>query len=268
MGRYAIFDLDGCLSDDRHRLHLIEEASDGAKVYSRYHESLGEDAAMNLSVLRSCVDGGCNIIFLTSRPEHYRTATENWIEDKLAGPITLLRLGNYKLFMRSANDRRPSPTFKVDWLETLGIPAEEIKAAFDDRKDVLAAYKDWGVSPFRVTRLTYPSLGIDGLDEVAATSTSAAGKSTTADLLRKAADTMDERNADYKDNWRNVPEVVKALFPEGLPYDIVTQPEWHLFELMIVKLTRFANSDFNHQDSIHDLGVYAFMIESILEESK
>lgn len=268
MGRYAIFDLDGCLSDDRHRLHLIREVADGSKVYSLYHERLEEDAAMNLSVLQSCVDGGCKIIFLTSRPEGYRTATESWIEDKLAGAIPMLRLGNYKLAMRPKNDTRKSPEFKVDWLNAHDIFAEEIKAAFDDREDVLAAYKDWGISPLRVTHLTYPSLGIDGLDEVTATSTSAAGKSTTADLLRKAADTMDERNADYKDNWRNVPEVIKALFPEGLPYDIVTQPEWHLFELMIVKLTRFANSDFNHQDSIHDLGVYAFMIESILEESK
>jgi len=43
---------------------------------------------------------------------------------------------------------------------------------------------------------------------------------------------------------------------------------WHLFELLIVKLTRFANQSFGHQDSIHDAAIYAAMIESITEENK
>jgi hypothetical protein len=33
---------------------------------------------------------------------------------------------------------------------------------------------------------------------------------------------------------------------------------------MIVKITRFANSDLNHKDSIHDAAVYAAMVESLL----
>jgi hypothetical protein len=42
--------------------------------------------------------------------------------------------------------------------------------------------------------------------------------------------------------------------------------KWHLFELMVVKLTRFANSGLTHQDSIHDLAVYAAMVESIVNQ--
>jgi hypothetical protein len=48
--------------------------------------------------------------------------------------------------------------------------------------------------------------------------------------------------------------------PEGL----VTTDTWHLFEIIVVKLTRFANSRLEHKDSIHDIAVYSAMIESEL----
>ena len=60
-----------------------------------------------------------------------------------------------------------------------------------------------------------------------------------------------------------------ALFPEGV--ELKTQEDfntWHLFELMIVKLTRFANSNLTHVDSIHDCAVYAAMVQSLIEKEK
>ena len=88
----------------------------------------------------------------------------------------------------------------------------------------------------------------------------------TCVILKKAAQTFHERNAVYKDNANNVANVMGALFPNGV---VLKTPDdfnrWHLFELLIVKLTRFANSGLLHKDSIHDAMVYAAMVESLIE---
>lgn len=90
---------------------------------------------------------------------------------------------------------------------------------------------------------------------------------TPHDILRGMARTFEERNRVYGDNYRMVGQVMKALFPNGITllssddYDV-----YHLFELKIVKLTRFAISGLSHRDSIHDDAVYSAMIESLLTE--
>lgn len=91
-----------------------------------------------------------------------------------------------------------------------------------------------------------------------------------AEILAEMAETYRERNKVYGDNYKRVGLVMSALFPQGVT--IVTPEQfnvWHLFELMVVKMTRFANSGLSHQDSIHDLAVYAAMVESLVtpEES-
>lgn len=85
-----------------------------------------------------------------------------------------------------------------------------------------------------------------------------------ADVLQEMADTFRERNKVYGDNYKSVGNVMAALFPGGIA---LVMPDdfnrWHLFELIVVKLTRFANSGLTHIDSIHDAAVYAAMVESL-----
>ena len=87
-----------------------------------------------------------------------------------------------------------------------------------------------------------------------------------AQILEEMANTFRERNRVYGDNYKNVGEVMVALFPKGI--NLRSNDDfniWHLFELMIVKITRFANSDLKHKDSIHDAAVYAAMVESLIK---
>jgi regulator of sigma D len=57
-----------------------------------------------------------------------------------------------------------------------------------------------------------------------------------------------------------------ALFlPQGAPPELLHAPHFHLFELLIVKLSRFAKSNLSHADSIHDAAIYAAMIQTALE---
>lgn len=81
-------------------------------------------------------------------------------------------------------------------------------------------------------------------------------------ILREMAATFEERNAVYGNNYLRVAPVIRALWPDGVPAGLVTEDRWHLFELVIVKLTRFARGNLTHIDSIHDAAVYAAMIES------
>lgn len=89
-------------------------------------------------------------------------------------------------------------------------------------------------------------------------------KGTAADVLAAAAATFRERNAVYGSNYRMVGPMMAVLFPDGVPSELVTHHSFHLFELMLVKLSRFAISGLSHQDSVRDLAVYAAMIESII----
>jgi len=94
-------------------------------------------------------------------------------------------------------------------------------------------------------------------------------KKNAADILAEMAETFRERNKVYGDNYKRVGDVMVALFPEGV--ELKTQEDfntWHLFELMIVKLTRFANSNLTHVDSIHDCAVYAAMVQSLIEKEQ
>lgn len=87
-------------------------------------------------------------------------------------------------------------------------------------------------------------------------------------ILDEMADTFRQRNAVYGDNFRMVGKLMAVLFPNGVPKEVLHSDQFHLFELKLVKLSRFAISNLTHQDSIHDDGVYSAMIESIIIEQQ
>ena len=85
-------------------------------------------------------------------------------------------------------------------------------------------------------------------------------------ILDEMAETFRTRNAVYGDNYKMVGKLMAVLFPNGVPKEVLHSDQFHLFELKLVKLSRFAISNLTHQDSIHDDGVYSAMIEAILLE--
>lgn len=93
-------------------------------------------------------------------------------------------------------------------------------------------------------------------------------KISVADICDEMAKTFRERNAVYGDNYKMVAKLVAVLWPNGVPSELVVTHQWHLFELILVKLSRFAISDLSHVDSIHDSAVYGAMIEMILRNGE
>lgn len=265
MKNYVICDMDGCLSDDRWRRRLLpsETARDQA-AYDAYHELALHDQSVDevrdeLFSLLFGSDGEQKALLLvvTARPDRYdyRVQTENWLAAKLPG-VKLV------LLMRPNDSFLPSRVLKLNLIDEYFMTASSeynaarigwshVIKAFDDRADVLESYP---ISP-DICRCV--SLG-EAPEPVGPAAESVPG------ILAQMAETFMERNKEYSDNWRMVAPIMRALWPAGVPSDLVVTDHWHLFELLIVKLTRFASSSLKHIDSIHDAAVYAAMIESVL----
>lgn len=88
---------------------------------------------------------------------------------------------------------------------------------------------------------------------------------SAADILSEMRETFIERNKVYGDNYLAVGKCMEVLFPKGVVLNGADDfMVWHLFELLIVKITRFSFSDLTHKDSIHDAAVYCAMVEEAM----
>lgn len=87
-----------------------------------------------------------------------------------------------------------------------------------------------------------------------------------ADLMQEAMETFRERGKVYGKNYYQFGDVMCAIFPDGL--EAKTVQDWRRLGVLVQivgKLTRYSNnfSKGGHQDSIHDTGVYSFMLEEL-----
>lgn len=253
----VIFDLDGCISDDRWRRKYMPAPEDWNKphAWDDYNKKAMMDVPINRNHVTSALrNPECKVLFFTARPERFRANTTQWLRYHF-GPWM------FNVFHRADDDFRPSPEVKRDMLRSAGVECECTRIlAYDDRTAVLDAYLAAGVEECFL------------LDELGqrkrAPKKGKRRQQDAADILSAAAETYRQRNAAYGSNYQNVAPVIQAMFPDGVPAELVTRTEWHLFELLVVKLTRFANSGMTHNDSIRDAAVYAAMVEAQIGDDK
>jgi|TARA_R110002020_G_scaffold48763_6_gene138993 hypothetical protein len=84
-------------------------------------------------------------------------------------------------------------------------------------------------------------------------------------LMANGLKTFAERRAAYGDSYIKHAKVMEAMFPDGVNLKTeVDMARWSIINLIMVKLVRYAK-DFRkpHQDSIHDSGVYCFVLEEL-----
>ena len=94
-------------------------------------------------------------------------------------------------------------------------------------------------------------------------------KPTVPELLRSGAQTYEERNRIYGDNYKQAGALLKVLFPDGLPP--MDADGWNRFGVWLMvfgKAVRYAAQLQNggHKDSAHDAMVYAAMLEELTDE--
>jgi len=88
-------------------------------------------------------------------------------------------------------------------------------------------------------------------------------KSPVSKIMEKAIATHESRNATYNNSFEEHGRIMVALFPDGITLSSVDDfNRFGVLNMIVSKLYRYcSNFELGHQDSIHDLGVYSFMLE-------
>ena len=91
-------------------------------------------------------------------------------------------------------------------------------------------------------------------------------RQTVPEMLREAAETYEERNQLYGDNYRFFGDIMKALFPHSINLSSTNDySRYALLLLMAMKLDRYAKQfdQGGHDDSLLDLAVYSQMLREL-----
>ena len=176
-----------------------------------------------------------------------------------------MKAPEYHLYTRPEGDHRKSVDLKRDILvNKIGVGC--VTAAYDDREDIVQMYRDYHINAERIFCHEIDAYNPPQPRETPQPPPSPVTGATAANILEDMAKTFRERNAVYGDNYKMVAKLMAVLFPTGVPMQLPLRDSFHLFELILVKLSRFAISELRHIDSIHDAGVYCAMIESIISQ--
>lgn len=135
----VIFDIDGCIADCSHRLHLIE--GDVKKDWDGFFDRVDGDSPIlhNLLLLSLLAAKGAYIVLMTGRPESTRGKTAEWFGN--LGPDVTYHM----MLMRPTGDYRPDDQVKREMVRFLRGKGFEIIMAFDDRQNVVDMFIKEGI---------------------------------------------------------------------------------------------------------------------------
>lgn len=142
--RYVILDLDNCIADDEWRLPAIEwEHTDFFQRFHEYHLHAAKDRLCNSHLFSASPP----LVIITGRPFAYWKLTVRWLQRHLIPYVGL--------YMRPNNGcHLPAPDVKRYLLHrffaSAHVTADHIVCAYDDRADVVAMYREEGVTAQRV----------------------------------------------------------------------------------------------------------------------
>ena len=130
----VVFDIDGTLADNHHRVHHVKSKP---KNWPAYDAAIPDDTAIwpMAETFRALRLAGYDIIFVTGRSERSRKDTVHWLADHNLH-------GGEKLYMRAAGDFRHDDIVKCEILDQI-IKEYGFKPDiwFDDRPRVVRAIR-------------------------------------------------------------------------------------------------------------------------------
>ena len=150
-----IFDLDGTLCDNSHRLKFIQGE---VKDWESFHSLQGDDKPIweVITVARALATAGQTLIYVTGRMEKGRNVTQSWLDK--------YRLPKGALLMRKDGDHREDYVVKSEILDHLegalgnessSLYSSNIGGAFEDRQQVVDMYRARGLRVFQVAKGDY-----------------------------------------------------------------------------------------------------------------
>ncbi|CAB4165018.1 hypothetical protein UFOVP815_5 [uncultured Caudovirales phage] len=256
--KYVIFDLDNCLADDRARIPLIKwEEANADNRYANYHRNVSLDPVGNKDTFDAAMGWSWAPIFMTARPHtvglsDVRAQTLEWIERNLGVHASIL-------MMRNNGDNQPSVELKRMQLTCLSrwdIKLSDVACAYDDREDVVQMYREHGIAAH-----------VLAIHDVCAYKPPPTPK-RAPDFLEAGAETFRQRNAVYGDTYLEFGRMCAAIFPDGLHVESGDVDGFNRLGVFVQALSKVARYAANvnkggHQDSAHDLMVYAAMLEEV-----
>jgi len=148
----VVFDLDGTLSDGKHRLHLLPKKEDAGRTeaWDEFNMAAGADAPIidNIRLLHLMQMTGHKVVILTGRCSVASTITRDWLAQ--------YNIPYYALIMRPEGDQRKDVDFKEEKLKELGL--DNILCCFDDLEHVAKHIRSLGVTCHLVTHYDTPKL--------------------------------------------------------------------------------------------------------------
>lgn len=140
--KIIISDVDNCISDDGHRVHLIKDHPSGIQFakWHLYHLACVDDKA---DFDPRMGDPEYETHYLTGMPEAYRQYRLAWFIKHGKTP------GVRNLHMRGNEDFRRNVEVKHDMIVNLinswAFDVEDVIACFDDRREVVQMYNELGL---------------------------------------------------------------------------------------------------------------------------
>nr|DAD80228.1 MAG TPA: hypothetical protein [Caudovirales sp. ctTqA28] len=149
-----VFDLDGTLSDGRHRLHLLpsKDTAHRTEAWDAFNLAADKDLPFidNIRLMNELFQFGKKIIILTGRCAVAKEVTEKWLWEHGC---------NYnQLIMRPVDDHRRDIEFKEEVLRDIGL--DRIVACFDDLEHVAKHIRSLGVTCHLVTHYDDSHVGV------------------------------------------------------------------------------------------------------------
>lgn len=140
----VVWDLDGTLSDGRHRLHLLPKANHHiGSSWDEFNLACGGDAPIqeNIQMMNSLYLAGYYVVILTGRCAIASGITLNWLHENNAR--------YHNLTMRAIGDDRKDTEYKEDELRKIGL--DRIAACWDDNIKVARHMRSLGLTVYVVT---------------------------------------------------------------------------------------------------------------------
>lgn len=128
----AVFDLDGTLTDCRHRLHFVRG---GVPDWEAFFVAGADDPPHAYAVrLAQLVARDLPVVIVSGRPERNRALTHTWLLKYDVPYVALI--------LRADEDRRPDHEYKAEALAMIRSQGFEPLFAVDDRPSVVRFWRE------------------------------------------------------------------------------------------------------------------------------
>lgn len=150
-----IWDLEGTLSDGRHRLNLLPKTEEAhvTTAWEAFNLASGADLPLsdNISLCNQLYRDGYRILILTGRSDVSKEITLKWLK--------MHNVQYHEIIMRSNDDHRKDIEFKGQILDVLlNQYPFRIMGAFDDLEHVCKFIRGMGITCYQVAHYDTPKL--------------------------------------------------------------------------------------------------------------